>query len=285
MSRLVYLGEPIDQSARGSTHSDCVADMLASDGHLVYRPRRAFTVGAQPRPHAGVERVNRSALAESEVLVAIMPKGVASIGLPREIEAFAQASKPWAVLTDFEHSFSLMDATLRAPLTPDGYRGVIEWVGNLPESSAVSDLVFAKVDPHDGQLPTRAHAGDAGLDLYAAEDVHIPYDQFRDVSCGVRVALPHGVWARIVGRSSTMRRRGLLVTEGIIDGGYRGPLFAGVRNLNGKGVTVERGERIAQLILMSNLAPKYAPRWASAAEFAAIPHDGRGEAGFGSTGH
>lgn len=229
--------------------------------------------------------MNRSALAEAEVLVAVVPKGVGMVGVPREIEAFNQTGKPWAVLTDHDRSFSLMDAPFRAALDVDGCHAVAEWVCGLPETKdRTQDLVFAKVDPYDGQLPTRAHPGDAGYDLYVAEDTYVPYDAFTDVPCGVRVAMPPGIWARIIGRSSTLRRRSLLVAEGTIDEGYRGPLFAGVRNLNGKGVLVEKGERLAQLVPMFNVAPDFRPRWASATEFGAIPHDGRGEAGFGSSG-
>lgn len=283
---MVYLAQPIDQAVHAEHYAAIMSDDLTQRGHLVYRPRNAFDVSANPELHVGVERVNRTALAEAEVLVAVVPKGVPSVGVPREIEAFDQAGKPWAVLTNHSGSFSLMDAPFQATLDVDGCKAVAEWVSQLTPSvhGVARDLVFAKVEPFDGQLPTRAHPRDAGYDLYVAERTHIPYDAFADVPCGVRVALPPGIWARIIGRSSTLRRRSLLVAEGTIDEGYRGPLFAGVRNLNGKGVWVEQGERIAQLVPMYNIAPDFRPRWASAAEFGTIPHDGRGDNGFGSSG-
>lgn len=289
MGLLCYLAEPIDQATDHTFHRAGLVEMLTLGGHIVYSPRNAFGVGQDPTPHAGVEAVNRSALDEADVLIAAVPKGVPSVGVPREIEAFAQAGKPWAVITDHDRSFSLLDAPFRVQLGSEGcYDELCLWVdGQKPQirlGPSGSALLFSKDDEYDGQLPTRAHPGDAGLDLYAACDTLIPYDSFRDIPCGVRVALPDGVWARIVGRSSTLRQRSLLVSEGIIDTGYRGPLFAGVRNLGPKAAEVAKGDRIAQLVLMPNLAAMFHPAWASRASFEAIPHDGRGSSGFGSSG-
>lgn len=127
--------------------------------------------------------------------------------------------------------------------------------------------------------PVRGYAGDAGFDLFCSETTHIPYGEFRDVPCGINIELPEGVWAMITGRSSTLRRRQLLVIQGIIDVGYRGPLYAGTQSFAPGPVTVERGERIAQLIPM--------PLWADKLYFERVselePSD-RGTNGFGSSG-
>ena len=97
--------------------------------------------------------------------------------------------------------------------------------------------------------PTRAMPGDAGFDLYCQEDkVRIAPGEFRDIHCGVRAQLPEGWWGMLTGRSSTLRKKGLLVHTGVIDNGYRGPLFAGVWNLTNHEVFVCRGERVAQFI-------------------------------------
>lgn len=148
----------------------------------------------------------------------------------------------------------------------------------------MTNLQFARVDSDgnpqpDGTqcLPTRAYTGDAGWDLYVSESVWVPAGQFRDIPCGVGVALPEDTWGMLTGRSSTLRNRGLLVHQGVIDQGYRGPLFAGVFNLGPDATLVEAGARIAQLIVipMHDHQVEYVDR---------LRPGVRGSAGFGSSG-
>ena len=96
-----------------------------------------------------------------------------------------------------------------------------------------------------GQVAQRAYQADAGIDLYvqASEERAVVEGrgftgawvigpgEFVDLPLGVSVRLPEGHWGMLTGRSSTLRQRGLLVNQGIIDNGYTGPLFAGVWNL------------------------------------------------------
>lgn len=121
----------------------------------------------------------------------------------------------------------------------------------LSERSERQRLEFVRLMP-EAKLPTRAHADDAGFDLYTAEDTQVPAGAFVDVPTGVSMQIPDGYWARITGRSSTLRNHGLLVNEGIIDTGYTGPLFAAVRNLGDAPRTVHAGTRLAQVILHKN---------------------------------
>ncbi len=127
--------------------------------------------------------------------------------------------------------------------------------------------------------PIRKYEGDAGWDLFVAEDTVIPYRGFADVPLGISVEMPSTMWGMLTGRSSTIRTKGILVTQGIIDNGFRGPLFAGCQSLNGRQSKVEKGERIAQLILMPLLA-----RNVSAIQVHELSESDRGLAGFGSTG-
>lgn len=127
--------------------------------------------------------------------------------------------------------------------------------------------------------PRRGYDGDAGFDLYVSEPVVIEYGGFADVPCGVSVELPAGIWAILTGRSSTLRRKQLLVSQGIIDNGYRGPLFAGTQNLGQRTARVEKGERIAQLIPFALEAPRMSLRRVDA-----LSGSDRGEKAFGSTG-
>lgn len=133
----------------------------------------------------------------------------------------------------------------------------------------------------DGELPTRAHSDDVGLDLYTwGHDWVIDPGEFRDVDCGIRVEFPEGVWGMIVGRSSTLRKKKLLVMTGIIDTGYTGPLFAGVQNMSPYPTKIEEGERVAQLVLFPNVTERI-----SVVRVEKLgKNGGRGERGFGSSG-
>lgn len=127
------------------------------------------------------------------------------------------------------------------------------------------------------QLPFKAHRDDAGYDLFVTEPAIIHPGQFVDIHTGVAIGLPFGVWAWVTGRSSTLRRRGLMVVDGVIDTGYTGELFTGVFNLSKDPVEVAPGERLAQLIL--NPVIHADTVWSDE-----LSGSSRGENGFGSTG-
>ena len=127
------------------------------------------------------------------------------------------------------------------------------------------------------QSPKIGYPGDAGFDLFVSERVCIPAHGFADVPSGISCSFPDGLWGRICGRSSTIRKRGLLVVEGIIDNGYTGLLYAGVWNLTDSDVMVEVGERLAQMIPFE-LVPC---EWVETTE---LPVKTRGTSGFGSSG-
>ena len=137
---------------------------------------------------------------------------------------------------------------------------------------------FIKTD--DRALPpTNAYAESAGWDLYVLESTTIPIGQGVDVRSGLAVALPPGCFARIVGRSSALRKRGLLVVEGIIDEGFRGELFSYVFNVGTEGeVTLQPGESVAQVIVHQALPVAW--HWCPSQ----LPASRRGERGFGSSG-
>lgn len=128
----------------------------------------------------------------------------------------------------------------------------------------------------DAVIPTLTHDNDVGYDLYLAEDVTIESGERRDVNCGVAIAMPDWLYGRITGRSSSVRK-GLLVHEGIIDPGYRGPLLAYVTNLNEDTISLDKGDRVAQLIF----APAIRPALVSTYK---LPKSGRGTKGLGSSG-
>ena len=116
-------------------------------------------------------------------------------------------------------------------------------VAEVPEHE-LGTLAATRAD----ELLTRAYPGDAGFDLYCQGEHRIGPGESIDVPLGVRVQLPEGWWGLLTGRSSTLRKRGLLVAQGVIDQGYRGPLYAYVHNMTEEMVRVRDGERLAQLI-------------------------------------
>lgn len=131
----------------------------------------------------------------------------------------------------------------------------------------------------EAKMPIRAHSDDAGFDLFVAADTTVPAHGFADVPSGVHVQLPNGYWGMLTGRSSTIRKRGLLVVQGIIDTGYTGELFSAVWNLTDKNVLLEQGDRVAQLIILPNSTANSVLRRVDG-----LGATSRGGAGFGSSG-
>lgn len=283
MSRFLYLAQPIDQAGPNQRILSWAAEARrrARDAGIgVYSPARAFEVPEGASVGSYIEKVNHAALSRCSGLLALLPAGVPTIGVPIEIERARQQEIPVAVITDIA-SWSLA-----------GMRGVHLFAPEGIEL-AIQDLVAADYSMEDrkqplpfkvdweqgGKMPSRAYPDDAGLDLYVSESITIPCGQFRDVPCGVSVEMERWHWGLIIGRSSTLRKRGLLVAPGIIDPGYRGELFSGVQNVGERAQTLQVGDRVAQLILMSNQTQAVSP-----IEVQKLTESARGQQGFGSSG-
>ena len=127
--------------------------------------------------------------------------------------------------------------------------------------------------------PFKRHSGDAGWDLSASRAVTIQPGETVDVHTDIYISMPPRLYARITGRSSSLRKHRLLVNEGIIDNGYRGELFVCVHNMGEEAVEVRPGMRLAQVLfhVIEDV------RWSEVDVLPGSP-DGRGDAGFGSTG-
>lgn len=141
------------------------------------------------------------------------------------------------------------------------------------------ELRIAKLN--DGALlPTRAHEGDAGLDLYACEAAHIGPGERWGVGTGVGVEIPAGHAGLILPRSGLARDHGIALVNspGLIDSGYRGELRVLLLNTDpAETFRVEPEDRIAQLVI----API---AHAEPVETAALAESVRGGGGFGSSG-
>lgn len=119
---------------------------------------------------------------------------------------------------------------------------------------------------------------DAGLDLSASRTVTVPPQGRANIPCGISVALPPETCALVVARSST-NKMGLFCFTGLIDEGYRGPMFILTRNMTKNPITVEKGQRLAQLLILPNLMVNV-----EVEEVDKLPEGERGTKGFGSSG-
>ena len=129
-------------------------------------------------------------------------------------------------------------------------------------------------------LPTRAHDGDAGFDLYALEGGTIPAGERAAVPTGIAVELPERHAGLVLPRSGLAARHGISLVNapGLIDQGYRGEVRVLLVNTDAReDFSFEAGDRIAQLLVVRVEAPDIV-------EVDELAETKRGEGGFGSTG-
>ena len=128
--------------------------------------------------------------------------------------------------------------------------------------------------------PVRAHDGDAGLDLHAAEGARLLPGERASVGTGIAVAIPRGHAGLVLPRSGLAARHGLTLVNapGLIDAGYRGEVRVLLLNTDGEqAFELAAGDRIAQLVLVRVEEPDLQ-------EATELDETGRGGGGFGSSG-
>jgi len=129
-------------------------------------------------------------------------------------------------------------------------------------------------------LPSQAHPGDAGVDLFAAAGVRLAPGERALVPTGVAIALPDGYAAFVHPRSGLAARHGVTIVNapGTVDAGYRGEIKVTLLNTDlSQPVEFGRGDRIAQLVIQRVARPVFH-------EVRSLPGSARGGGGFGSTG-
>lgn len=142
-------------------------------------------------------------------------------------------------------------------------------------------VAFRRLSPR-AKAPARAHAGDAGFDLAAAEEAVLPPGGRAVVGTGISIAVPSGYAGLVLPRSGLAVRHGvsLVNAPGLIDSGYRGELRVPLINHDREETfQVERGMRIAQLVLVHAADALFIE-----VELLEASADGRDEGGFGSSG-
>ena len=139
--------------------------------------------------------------------------------------------------------------------------------------------------PHGADLPLPAYqsAGAAGLDLLAAVPADAPVTIApggrAQIPTGIAIALPKTAEGQVRPRSGLAARHGITVlnSPGTVDSDYRGEIHVILVNLGGESFAVERGQRIAQLVIASVLRARLV-------EQRELGKTRRGTGGFGSTG-
>ena len=129
----------------------------------------------------------------------------------------------------------------------------------------------------DATLPTRGSGGAVGYDLYSTHEVLIPPTHRALVGSGVAIVLPVGCYGRVAPRSGLAVKHGIQVGAGVIDPDYTGEVKVVLFNHGHADFQVNKGDRIAQLILEKCDTPEVV-------EIGAVEDTERGSKGFGSTG-
>lgn len=130
------------------------------------------------------------------------------------------------------------------------------------------------------KAPQRAHSGDAGCDLFAAEAVRLEPGERASVGTGIAVEVPDGSAGLVLPRSGLAAKHGIALVNapGLIDAGYRGEVRVLLLNTDRTEVfEIEVGDRIAQLVIV-------AVADAEPVEADSLAESARGAGGFGSTG-
>ncbi len=130
------------------------------------------------------------------------------------------------------------------------------------------------------RVPTRAHPGDAGLDLYALEAASLDPGERAAIGTGIAIELPDGHAGLVLPRSGLAARHGIALVNapGLIDSGYRGELRVLLLNTDrAEQFPIAAGDRIAQLVVIQVQSPEVL-------EVDQLGESARGAGGFGSSG-
>lgn len=138
-------------------------------------------------------------------------------------------------------------------------------------------IIPYQLDAEGIDPPHYAHEGDAGFDLRASEELTIPAGGRVMTPTGLRLAIPDGYVGLVWDRSGLAAKHGIHCLAGVIDSGYRGEVKVVLQNLGDKPFVVERGMRIAQMLIQPVAG-------ANLTRVESLEETARGEGGFGSTG-
>jgi dUTP pyrophosphatase len=138
------------------------------------------------------------------------------------------------------------------------------------------EIKIKKLHP-EAVIPFYAYTADAGMDLFASEQIVVPVGGTAIVSTGIAMEIPEGYAGLIWDKSGLAVNHGLKTFGGVIDAGYRGEVKVGIRNFNSREYVVTAGSKIAQMVIQKIESPQIVV----VDELSDTP---RGNGGFGSTG-
>ncbi len=143
-------------------------------------------------------------------------------------------------------------------------------------------MVWRDPSALDLPLPSYKTPGSAGMDLYAAvsEPITLQPGERALIPTGLKIALPEGYEAQVRPRSGLALRHGIgmVNSPGTIDSDYRGEIGVILINWGQEPFTIQRGDRIAQLVVAPIAVVEWVPTEAE------LPESERGAGGFGHTG-
>ena len=128
--------------------------------------------------------------------------------------------------------------------------------------------------------PWRAHPGDAGLDLRATSEGVLPPMAGATFGTGFHIRIPQGYAGFVMPRSGLNMHKGVFPPTGVVDAGYTGEVLVKLYNLGAKPILINRGDRIAQLVIV----PINTDELHYVDSPAELGDTERGADGFGSTG-
>ena len=146
--------------------------------------------------------------------------------------------------------------------------------------NSVYPQVRVKIVNPDAPMPKFSRDGDAGVDLCSMEDVTIEPFGTVMVGTGISMAIPRGFEGTIRPRSGMAAKRGVTIANapGTIDSNYRGEIMLPLYNMRSEPVTVNKGERVVQLLIKAQPEPTFV-------EADSLDETNRQDSGFGSSGY
>jgi dUTP pyrophosphatase len=137
-------------------------------------------------------------------------------------------------------------------------------------------LKIQKIYP-DVKLPSYAHSGDVGLDLYSREDYNLEPGERKLFALGFKMEFPIGYAVIVKDKGSLPKNAGIHTMGGVFDAGYRGEYIITLINLGQEAYQISAGDKIAQLVIFPVVI-------AELEEANTLSETSRGEGRFGSTG-
>lgn len=135
---------------------------------------------------------------------------------------------------------------------------------------------FQKIS-EDATIPCYGHLGDAGLDIFSAENILLKVGARKRVRTGIKMELPKGYAGLVWDKSGIAFNEGVKTMGGVIDSGYRGEILIVLVNLGKNNYEIKKGQKIAQLLIQKIEEAKI-----KIADI--VGETSRGADGFGSTG-